>query len=83
MRITRYSKGYNYRHVSKLRCIYRGEGGSIYVGRIAGVVCLISDEGTLADFLPADDELICVREFDSSAERKDWLNSAYPHLNVP
>lgn len=83
MREANYSTGYDYRAVmSHLRAVYHGEGGAIYFGETDPSFCIISDEGSLADFLDDDEGLICVREFASDAARTKWCRDTYPHVTV-
>lgn len=79
MRIERHPAGYNYRDRLKSLTLLRiFEGGAVYGGEEAGKLYVVVDEGTMADFLDDDDGLVQLIEFDSQAERDDYLRERAP-----
>lgn len=68
-------------HLTNLVRVGSGEGFAIYAGLFDGQPCVVTDEGTMADFLDAEDDadllasLVRVDVFDGIAERDDRVGA--------
>jgi hypothetical protein len=61
--------------LTELTRIGGGEGFETYTGRFEGESAFITDSGTLADFLDAEDavDLVSVRVFENEKARDEYL----------
>lgn len=65
-----------------LRPYAGAEGGGVYVADTPDGYYVVTDEGTLADFLEPDDPVIFVRAFDTAADRDAYCARRYGHLRA-
>jgi hypothetical protein len=65
-------------HFPERRMLMGFEGGAVWLAENDGLYYVIEDEGTLADFIPDEDDdlldmLINIYEFDSEPDRQKYL----------
>ncbi len=72
----RHKAGYDYRDRFPDVITYAAfEGGSVFLAGQGSPCHVILDEGTLADFMDEDDDLIVIHTFLDVAERGAWLRT--------
>ena len=73
MRTEKYKAGYAYQSRFPDLTEYAAyEGGAVFLAG-TGPSYVVIDEGTLADFMDEDDDLIVIHEFNNAGEREAWL----------
>ncbi len=87
MKISKHPFRYNYKeHFTDIKCIGGFEGGAIYQASKDNKHYLIIDEGTMAEFLDDDqdvlDQLVKVIEFETEEELNQYLKEQDGRITI-